>query len=103
MAAGIVTLEFGETVYRWQSGTVRDSDVPATVLLDWRILRDAKQRGFTRYDFVGAMLPELCTYKSKFGPDPRPVYIATDSGVTASLLEEVYERLPGSARELLGI
>lgn len=101
--AGIIALEIGDTVYRWQSGTQRTTDLPATVLLDWRIIQDAKQRGYTRYDFVGAMLPELCKYKAKFGPEPRPVHIVRESSLTASLLERAYDRLPESARQLMGI
>lgn len=93
VASGIVTLEFGDTVYRWQGGPRPEVDVPVNDLLDWRVIRDALDRGATRYDLVGAMVPRLCEYKAKFGPKPRPVYVAERRNLTATLAAETYSGL----------
>ena len=69
MAGGIVTVEFGDTIYRWQGGTKADVEIPVNDLLDWHVIRDARERGLTRYDFVGANTERICRYKSKFAPD----------------------------------
>lgn len=103
IVGGILALEHGDTVYRWQSGTRPDADVPATDLLDWHVIREAKEKGLGRYDLVGAMIPRLCEYKSKFGPEPAPVYVVTDGNLTAKLAEGVYDRMPESVRRLVGI
>lgn len=69
MVGGIVALELGETVYRWIGGSKHDADVPVNDLLDWAIICDAKERGVTRYDLVGASEPNIAKYKAKFAPD----------------------------------
>jgi hypothetical protein len=100
---GMVTLEYGDTVYRWQGGVKYGGDIPATDLLDWRIMQAARERGVERYDLVGANLRRLCGYKAKFSPEPVVYYnlkrqarlhrMATD---VASLVDDVV----GGVREL---
>lgn len=70
MVCGMVTVDDGETVHRWQGGVKYGGDLPAADLLDWHIMREAKAAGRTRYDLVGANMPRLCRYKAKFGPEP---------------------------------
>lgn len=77
VVGGMITLEHGSTVYRWQGGAKTDGSLPANDLLDWRIMRDAKERGITRYDLVGANNPRLCRYKSKFNPTPKQYHVIT--------------------------
>jgi hypothetical protein len=68
IAGGIIALELDETVYRWIGGSKHGADVPVNDLLDWAIIRDAKTRGVTRYDLVGASEPNIAKYKAKFAP-----------------------------------
>lgn len=90
-AGGILVLDDGQTVYRWQGGAkpYRDVDVPVNDLLDWRIMADAIERGRTRYDLVGANTPHLCEYKSKFGAD----LVTYTSAERSSLLVQLASRL----------
>jgi hypothetical protein len=93
IASGLLVLEYGDTVYRWQGGPRPRVDVPVNDLLDWRVIRDAVDRGLARYDLVGAMLPRLCEYKAKFGADPEPVYLAERRTLPVKLASETYSRL----------
>lgn len=90
---GIVTLESHGTVYAWQGGAKTDSDLDLNDYLDWRIIRDAKERGNDYYDLVGAESQRLCWYKSKFAPDLEPYHIVTRSSRTMDALAGVYRRL----------
>jgi len=90
---GIVTLESNGTVHAWQGGAKTDSDLDLNDYLDWRIIRDAKDRGNDRYDLVGAESQRLCWYKSKFGPDLEPYHIAQRSSRTMDALANLYKRL----------
>lgn len=84
---GMVTLEDNDTVYRWQGGAKTDADLPVNDLVDWRIMRDAVDRGLTRYDLVGANKRRISAYKAKFAPhletyqemerSTRPMRVAT--------------------------
>lgn len=77
IVGGMITLERGDTIYRWQGGAKTDGSLPANDILDWRIMCDAKDRDITRYDLVGANNPRLCRYKSKFDPTPEQYYVIT--------------------------
>ncbi|WP_227356791.1 lipid II:glycine glycyltransferase FemX [Haladaptatus salinisoli] len=91
---GIVALEGDDTVYRWQGGAKPDVDFPINDLLDWHIMQEAESRGRSRYDLVGANLPRLCRYKSKFGPEPVPYYTAQRKTTRMRAVTGVYRRLP---------
>jgi hypothetical protein len=90
---GMVTLEDGNTIYRWQGGAKHDRSVPANDLLDWEIMTDATDRGLETYDLVGASNPRLNGYKAKFGPDLRTFHSAERTGPITSLAAEAYKRL----------
>lgn len=83
---GIIALEAGDTVYRWQGGTKVTEEFPVNDVLDWHVMRDARERGITRYDLVGANLPRTARYKSKFGPEPVPYYGAMKRSPAVDLL-----------------
>lgn len=68
-AGGMVALEDGDAIYRWQGGAKPDVDCPVNDLLDWRLMREAADRGVERYDLVGANNPRISKYKAKFGPE----------------------------------
>jgi hypothetical protein len=97
---GVLALEYGDTVYRWQGGAKHDVDVPVNDVLDWHIIQEAKSRGRKRYDLVGANLPRLCKYKSKFGPAASAYYTAQRKSSRMSIATEAYRRLPDNFRVL---
>lgn len=89
---GLLTLEDNGTMYRWQAINDRDHDLPATDILDWHVIRDARDRGIERYDLVGANNRRICEYKSKFNPDVRSYFTLERSTRTIRVLKSVYER-----------
>lgn len=91
-AGGIVASELGDTVYRWLGGVKPDYDVPANDLLDWYVMRDAKARGVTRYDLVGAQEPRLCDYKAKFAPDLATYYELERGTMLMRFAVRLYQR-----------
>lgn len=73
---GILALRYGDTVARWQGGvrTDVDIDLPANDLLDWAVMRDGMETGLSSYDLVGANVPRINRYKSKFNPELHQFY-----------------------------
>ncbi|ELZ11663.1 hypothetical protein C479_06397 [Halovivax asiaticus JCM 14624] len=73
---GILAVEYGDTIGRWMGGvrTDRDVDVPVNDLLDWAVMRDARERGLATYDLVGGETRRINRYKAKFDPSLRTVY-----------------------------
>lgn len=94
MAGGILTLELGDTIYRWQGGTKVDAEIPVNDLLDGYVMRDAMDRGLARYDLVGANTQRICDYKSKFAPDLRAYYGARRRSRSARIFSTVKQSLP---------
>jgi len=90
---GILALEQGETVSRWQGGVRTDVDLPVNDLLDWRIMADALDRGAGRYDLVGADNPRINRYKSKFAPELRTFYRIEDGPAPVVRAAHLYDRL----------
>ena len=74
-ASGMVTLEHGDRIYRWKGGAKTDVDFDSSDVLDWHIMREARDRDHRYYDLVGANVPRLCDYKAKFGPETRTYYV----------------------------
>jgi CelD/BcsL family acetyltransferase involved in cellulose biosynthesis len=95
---GMVTLEDGDTVYRWMGGAKTGDRFPPSDFLDWRILTDAKARGIDRFDLLGANTPRLCRYKAKFDPDPSQYYVAKRQTATMRTAVAAYQQLPDSFR-----
>lgn len=92
-SGGMVTLEHGETAYRWLGGAKHDADAPVNDIVDWRIIRDAKSRGMTRYDLVGANQPNIARYKAKFAPELE-LYQQLERGTALmKLASNVYKRV----------
>lgn len=73
---GIVAVEYGDTISRWMGGvrTDRDLDVPTNDLLDWTVMREARERGLETYDLVGGDTRRINRYKAKFNPDLERYY-----------------------------
>ena len=90
---GILALELDDTIYRWIGGAKHDADVPVNDLVDWAIIRDAKTRGVTRYDLVGAHQPNIAKYKAKFAPDLELYQQLERGGRLMKLASSVYKRV----------
>ncbi|MGM0605605.1 MAG: GNAT family N-acetyltransferase [Halobacteriota archaeon] len=89
---GHITLEFGDVIYGWQSWGDHESDLPVNDLLEWRIMRDAKERGFDSYDLVGANNERLSEYKAKFGPKLEPFVPVQRGTQTMNTISKLYKR-----------
>jgi len=68
-------------------------DFPVNDVLDWHVMRDARDRGISRYDLVGANLPRTARYKSKFGPDPVPYYGAMKRVPAVDILTDLRQHV----------
>jgi hypothetical protein len=93
IAGGMIALEFGDTVYRWQGGAKHDHDLPVNDLVDWEIMTDAMDRGVENYDLVGANEERLCGYKAKFAPELRSHYSIQKGNKVTNALSSVYKKL----------
>ncbi|WP_224269976.1 GNAT family N-acetyltransferase [Haloprofundus salinisoli] len=74
---GKIAVRFGDTTWWWKGGARPLENVPANELLDWQIIRDAKEAGVSRYNLHGAIDPRSGQPKSKLGPDLVPMYKLT--------------------------
>jgi hypothetical protein len=92
-AGGMVALDDGETIYRWQGGAKTDGDVPVNDLLDWHITCDAMDRGVEQYDLVGAENERINKYKSKFNPELSAYYTLERSSKPMRLAAGLYDQL----------
>lgn len=90
---GILALDDGDTVYRWQGGVRIDTDfdLPVNDLLDWHVMADAIERGRTVYDLVGADNPRINRYKAKFNPDLVPFYSIERGSSVVTTLAHAYK------------
>jgi hypothetical protein len=91
-AGGMLALDSGDTVYRWQGGAKTDTDVPVNDLIDWHIIRDAIDNGRQYYDLVGANTQRLCGYKAKFAPDVETYMWLQKSTRTMDVVADLYKR-----------
>jgi hypothetical protein len=89
---GMIALEHGDTVYRWQGGAKPDCDISVNDLLDWHIMQDASSRGVERYDLVGANNERIARYKAKFAPELRTFYSMIQSSRSMRVLSKLYKR-----------
>lgn len=90
---GLLTLEDDRTMYRWQAVNDHEHDVPASDILDWHVIQDARNRGIERYDLVGANNARIAKYKSKFNPSVRIYFALERSTRTTKALRSLYNRL----------
>ena len=89
---GVLALQDGNAVYRWQGGVRTDADVdlPTNDLLDWRVMADGRERGLGTYDLVGADNPRINKYKAKFNPE-LVAYCSIERGsLGTSVLAQAY-------------
>ncbi|WP_259519788.1 GNAT family N-acetyltransferase [Halanaeroarchaeum sp. HSR-CO] len=95
---GVTALYSNEAAYYWQGGArATYENVNVNSLVHWTILTDILEdppiESVTRYDLVGANTERLCRYKSKFGADLEPYYVAETSGAGMSLAKRAYGTL----------
>lgn len=91
-AGGILTVEDETRIYRWQGGVKHDLDLPVNDLLDWHIMTDAKARGRSEYDLVGASELRLSKYKAKFAPSLETFHVAEAGPWPVRALVDLYVR-----------
>ncbi len=90
---GHITLEHGDTIYGWQSWGSMDASVPVNDLLEWTIMQDAKERGLTQYDLVGANHERISQYKSKFGQHLVPFVRVQDGSRSMNIVSNIYKKI----------
>jgi len=94
---GILAYDYDGTVARWHGGVrpSADMNLPVNDLLDWRLIRDAIERGRQSYDLVGAGDPRLTEYKAKFAPALESFYSVERGSIGISQIMRVYRLLSG--------
>lgn len=92
---GLVALEYGDTVSRWQGGvrTGLDVDLSVNDVLDWHVMERGMDRGMAAYDLVGANTAGINQYKAKFGPDLRTYYRVERGSGLVTRLAHLYKTL----------
>jgi hypothetical protein len=76
LVGGVLAIDGGDTIYRWQGAADFDCDLPVNDLLDWHLMCVGHEQGTVGYDLVGANTERLNRYKAKFGPALVPYYVA---------------------------
>ncbi|MFC6835895.1 GNAT family N-acetyltransferase [Halomarina ordinaria] len=99
---GLVTFEHDETVTWWQGGAKPAVSIPVNDLVTWHVVRDARDRGYTRYDLFGAGSPRTADYKSQFGPRIDRVFNLRRTSGPYRAAEELYGRVPTRALGVVG-
>jgi hypothetical protein len=90
---GDILFEYDDTVYGWLGAGDLSVDIPVNDILYGSLLRDAHQRGFERYDMIGADNPRLSSYKAKFGPDLESYTSLVRCGVTGQMAARLYKQI----------
>ena len=75
---GLITFEFGDTVYAWIGSARTETSRPINALLYGHVIAEGIERGRTRCNITTADVPRLCRYKSKYGPKPKPYHVVRD-------------------------
>lgn len=90
---GLIALDDGDTVYRWQGGVRTDTNVDVSIndLLDWHVMTEAINRDHTAYDLVGADNPRINRYKAKFNPELVPFYSVEHGSALTTALAHAYK------------
>ncbi|AHG04432.1 hypothetical protein HALDL1_13130 [Halobacterium sp. DL1] len=68
LAGGLIDVESADTAGAWIANGKTDAPIPVNDLLEWRVCRDAMDRGLTSFDLMGANHERIYSYKAKFGP-----------------------------------
>ena len=90
---GEISLEYDGVLYGWQSTADVSLPVPVYDLMYWHVLQEAKSRGCTAYDLLGANNRTLAEYKSKFAPELRRYHALDRGGWGMKLAAQVYKQV----------
>lgn len=92
---GILAYEYNDTIHRWQGGvkTGAEVDVPINDLLDWSVMVDAKDRGVSTYDLVGAENQRISKYKAKFNPTLQEYYQLERGSPAMNVAAHLYKQV----------
>ncbi|SNZ16978.1 Acetyltransferase (GNAT) domain-containing protein [Natronoarchaeum philippinense] len=93
--SGITVLYSDDAAFFWQGGTrATHENVSINSLLHWRVIEDVIEdppmASVTSYDLMGANTERLCRYKSKFGADLVPYYVAESQGTGMDVAKRAY-------------
>lgn len=93
---GVITLFSNDAAYYWLGGTrATHENVSINSLLHWRIINDIADDppidSVNQYDLVGANTEQLCRYKSKFGGELTPYYVAESGGMAMDVAKSGYQ------------
>lgn len=89
--SGVIVLDDGRTVSRWQGGGKTGNAIPSSDILDWHIIQSAIDRDREYYDLVGANTPGICSYKAKFNPTLVSGYFVERSTEGMAVVRQLYE------------
>lgn len=76
LAGGLIDVELAESAGAWIANGKTDAPIPVNDLLEWRVCLDARDRGRTAFDLMGANHERIYSYKAKFAPDLVQYYSA---------------------------
>lgn len=95
---GIIAYEHGDTIHRWQGGVKPDSDIDISINdnLDWAVMKDAKSRGLSTYDLVGAENERINKYKAKFNPELHEYYTLERGSTPVNIAAHFYKQFRSS-------
>lgn len=101
--SGIIVPFSNDAGYFWLGGArAVYENVSINNLLHWKILEDIASdealESVTKYDLVGANTERLCDYKSKFGGELVPYYIAESAGTSMTIAKRTYQLLNKSSK-----
>jgi len=94
-AAAIITFHHGRAAYWQGAARTSHSRLPLTDHLIWGAIRLAKERGYERFELVGANTPRLVKYKTKFAPDLEQFFEAKRSTQAGRIGLSLYRKLRG--------
>ncbi|NQT71764.1 MAG: GNAT family N-acetyltransferase [Chloroflexi bacterium] len=60
-------------------------------LIQWEAIKWAIQNGYHEYEIVGANIPRLCLFKSKYSPDLNICFILKKAGLLGRISENGYQ------------
>jgi len=100
--AGRVNVYHKDTAYALDGAALQDYKKQGTNnILEWYLIQLAQERGFKKYDFIGANTPRIVTYKKQFGCQLKEyTYSYRTNSLLAKLGRKTYETLAPFIRRL---
>lgn len=96
LSAGAIVTFHGPRASVWQHVTAPGATrLPLTACLIWQALHMAAERGCTEFELVGANMPRLVAYKSKFRAELEPFLEASRGSFVGRSALAIYRQLRG--------